>query len=745
MTTRVRPPILRLGPAELDLAEGRVRHPDESIALTSLEVHLLCYLAERPSREVSRAELLANVWGYASKARTRTVDALVHRLRDKLREPRGRPRHLLTVAGGYRLVPSPPRGREVLCAELQQALVPTAIVTLVGPEGAGKSEVARYLAYQLEGFWLQLDAPEPGELRSALMLAGLAGPEDLGDAGEGGLWVLDGVGPLDVQERAWLQSVAQGGSVLLTARRPLGLPHEHPVRIAPLERPPAEPQRAEPAPRPSDRLTAEQRAVLEVAAHFRGAFLASALDAVLGRALGAQLEILLSQGLLVRHGPEHLVLPGPVRVLLADRPLEGDSAERYRRFFAQRARADYWEPHRLRPELEDLQAAFEASVRCGASEEVVALTLAIQRVQTLTWNYPTQRWFGERALAVVDHPRLWVAAAHWERARSHPSEAWRCAERASALAITPWERAEVDLLFGILEMWRSRSTEALERFDRAEQAFAELGDGPLRAVALYHRAVTRSMLDDVASTERDMESALACVPSPPLYLRNNLDLVSANLLRWRGLEEQAAAILQELLARSEAHGDSTFVLDAEVALADVLLCLGRLEEASRIIQEAMLRASRCGNLLDPMRLLWDLAELHLATGQPALAVLAARDARVYWRHVQHRGIRLSGTGLLGLALLLAGEREEAIVMLQAAARAPGDDGARHTATLAVARARAGDPSCAELLREAQRQAVLPSTRRWVAWCEAALQPGSPAPEPGPSSHDRIGRALVDLR
>jgi two-component system OmpR family response regulator len=55
----------------------------EAVALTRLEFDLMLYLAERPRRVFSRAQLLAGVWGY-ERAGERTVDVHVRRLRLKL-------------------------------------------------------------------------------------------------------------------------------------------------------------------------------------------------------------------------------------------------------------------------------------------------------------------------------------------------------------------------------------------------------------------------------------------------------------------------------------------------------------------------------------------------------------------------------------------------------------------------------------------------------------------------------------
>jgi len=84
-----------------DLARGELRFDDgERRELSELEGSVLRYLAANPSRVVSRNELLERVWRLpANRVRTRTIDMLVVRLRDKLRDERV----IETVRGkGYR-------------------------------------------------------------------------------------------------------------------------------------------------------------------------------------------------------------------------------------------------------------------------------------------------------------------------------------------------------------------------------------------------------------------------------------------------------------------------------------------------------------------------------------------------------------------------------------------------------------------------------------------------------------------
>jgi DNA-binding response OmpR family regulator len=84
-----------------DLVRGELRFSDgERRELSELEGAVLRYLAANPSRVVSRNELLERVWRLpANRVRTRTIDMLIVRLREKLRDERV----IETVRGkGYR-------------------------------------------------------------------------------------------------------------------------------------------------------------------------------------------------------------------------------------------------------------------------------------------------------------------------------------------------------------------------------------------------------------------------------------------------------------------------------------------------------------------------------------------------------------------------------------------------------------------------------------------------------------------
>ena len=100
------PPLLRVGPIELDRATHVVTVADEPVDLTPTEFDILAVLMGSPGRVYSRTEILETVQGVAFEAYERTVDAHIKNLRQKIEPDPGSPQYVLTVRGaGYRLNP----------------------------------------------------------------------------------------------------------------------------------------------------------------------------------------------------------------------------------------------------------------------------------------------------------------------------------------------------------------------------------------------------------------------------------------------------------------------------------------------------------------------------------------------------------------------------------------------------------------------------------------------------------------
>jgi DNA-binding response OmpR family regulator len=98
--------VVAFSDVEVDLTRRVVVKRGEELKFTRAEYNLLTYFLQNPDRALTRDMILNSVWGYESFPNTRTVDAHVVRLRQKLEPDAGIPRHFLTVHGvGYRFLP----------------------------------------------------------------------------------------------------------------------------------------------------------------------------------------------------------------------------------------------------------------------------------------------------------------------------------------------------------------------------------------------------------------------------------------------------------------------------------------------------------------------------------------------------------------------------------------------------------------------------------------------------------------
>src|SRR5579875_457649 len=95
--------VISFSDVEVDLERHSVRRKGEEIKLTRAEFKLLAFFLQNPDRPLTRDVLLNSVWGYEAFPNTRTVDAHVVRLRQKLEPDSETPRHFVTMHGvGYR-------------------------------------------------------------------------------------------------------------------------------------------------------------------------------------------------------------------------------------------------------------------------------------------------------------------------------------------------------------------------------------------------------------------------------------------------------------------------------------------------------------------------------------------------------------------------------------------------------------------------------------------------------------------
>jgi DNA-binding response OmpR family regulator len=94
---------LRVGELVIDPARRRTWLGQQPIELSAKEFSLLHVLASDPHRVFTKRELLGQIWGYRTPAKTRTLDSHASRLRRKLDPENGR--FVVNCWGyGYRLL-----------------------------------------------------------------------------------------------------------------------------------------------------------------------------------------------------------------------------------------------------------------------------------------------------------------------------------------------------------------------------------------------------------------------------------------------------------------------------------------------------------------------------------------------------------------------------------------------------------------------------------------------------------------
>ena len=87
----------------VNLDRATVIRAGKRVSLTSSEFELLTFFLQNPEKALTRDMILDSVWSYLAAPNTRTVDAHVLRLRQKLESEPDAPRHFVTVHKvGYR-------------------------------------------------------------------------------------------------------------------------------------------------------------------------------------------------------------------------------------------------------------------------------------------------------------------------------------------------------------------------------------------------------------------------------------------------------------------------------------------------------------------------------------------------------------------------------------------------------------------------------------------------------------------
>jgi len=205
---------------------------------------------------------------------------------------------------------------------------------------------------------------------------------------------------------------------------------------------------------------------------------------------------------------------------------------------------------------------------------------------------------------------------------------------------------------------------ALEEAQRIEDPAWPLSGRVLLAFAAWITALREGRYADARVHAQRQTDLARAGGGRPLEVQLGLGNVAACDV-WGGEPARGAAVLRSVIAELDRIGAENVAGHAFANLAEALLQLGELDQA-------LIAARRAFDLLrreaDQWLLLWTLARLAAAKGEPAVAVKIAGYARDYWNR---EGIRVRAP-LATEELAPAMSQEERDALLQEGA-ALGDD------------------------------------------------------------------------
>ncbi len=96
--------VLAAGPVRMDVERHVVTVGGDEVTMPLKEFELLEFLLRNAGRVLTRQQLIERVWGADYVGDTKTLDVHVKRLRAKVEQDPGKPKHLVTVRGlGYKI------------------------------------------------------------------------------------------------------------------------------------------------------------------------------------------------------------------------------------------------------------------------------------------------------------------------------------------------------------------------------------------------------------------------------------------------------------------------------------------------------------------------------------------------------------------------------------------------------------------------------------------------------------------
>ncbi len=669
--------VVQLTGCAADLVRNQViRNGCATDRLTSREAELLTYLADNPSRTVTRAELLTKVWGYSPRTATRAVDSTVQRLRTKIERDTKHPVHVLTVQGeGYRFVPAEPRpqpiavrqrsvdaeatlffGRGDLLGELSRLRGSgRRLISLVGPPGAGKTRLGREYAsrHRLKIWLCDITAarsleelvhavatgigariPPRSDTDAGLMQVGQA----LASRGEG-VVILDNFEQVTALAPAtvlrWMRD-APLMTFMITSRERLSVRGEFVLEVAPLEGADGvdlfcdRAQLADP-----NWINRDPDLLRELVTRLDGLPLAIELAA-------ARVRVLSPGQILERLDQRFRLLRGRL----------GDDKRR-----ATMEGAIDWSWELL--STDERNALAELSVFRGgftmeAAEAVIGTDAGLELVQSL------------REKSLLRH--LPGAVAHQLRLALYESVREYACMRLEPDSAAPARHASWFASYGTLDSlaalagadsvarYQALVAERANLFDATEFAITT-GDGETAANALI--AVLQILvLHGPAVAGRSLSDRVLAMEITPIT-RARVHLAWARAWHQGSPDERPVAAIEEALKIGREHDNPGIVTSALIGQSITQKALGRTEEAQRSLDQCLEIATE--NELDRVAAsaLGGLGNLARERGRPDEAISLYRHALVLAKHHQdlhHQGLIY---GNLATLALRRGEFDEA--------------------------------------------------------------------------------------
>jgi predicted ATPase len=680
---------LRLASCTVDLVNGEVggESPDR---LTPRELQLLRYLAERPETEVSRDELLHDVFGYSRAAQSRAVDKAMSSLRQKVRDKQGNAQHLHTTTGGYRFAPLPPPslarhaeldafvGRSTELVSLSALLQRPGVVTLTGPGGVGKTRLAKQalaLCVPRQSVLCELAPAESREdVVRALAQALGSGPssgdkvEQLGKmlaAWDRPVVLLDDFDRLVPHLeliRTW-RRLAPHATWLLTSRRSTHLEGERVLRLEPLDR-------------------ASSLELLTVRAAERDLDVrgAPSLEPLAARLDDLPLALELAAARLGVLAPAQLLERLDQRLELLRSPVPGALA----RHASLRGMLDVsWE---------QLDGATQTAL---AQLSVFAGAFGLEAAEQVLDRPADGRPVIEVIAALLDHSLLQRQGSDTAvRFRLLESVSVYAAERLDALG--PQARLEVEQAHGEFfarlqgELDRIRQDRGVR--DRLERDLDNLLAACRRAVARADVEVAQAtgqtavqVLRGMGSLQvaRELAEAVLAVPGLPVAGQAVMSQAAGLVHRDLGQDEQASRYHQLAWEAARECGRQDLEMLALLELGMHEYVLQRQEAARPYYESALQMARALGDRVTEGNVLLRLAIIHYELGRDDEGEVLALEALELARSLGNRRAEGQALGALGVNFLDRLRLDEADHMLKQAAELAHATGNRYGEALAL--------------------------------------------------------------